>query len=67
MKRTGLAGTPIGASKNGGEVHALRTEEQTLCSRTVERGWFKYAASHITCQRCVKRINRGERHLRQEV
>jgi hypothetical protein len=72
MKRE-KQGNPVAASLNGGEFHALqpvRPEGQlgtTLCGRVIQRGdgWDIFGAKYVTCQRCVKRINKGQRYLEE--
>lgn len=66
-------GTAVGASRNGGEIHALQErqapEQWTLCGRntTLPQGeWMKFGTKHVTCQHCVKRINKGQRYLEEQ-
>lgn len=57
--------------QRGGEIHALRPikslddTDETLCGKAVNQEWVVSDKwnGHISCQRCVKRINKGERYV----
>lgn len=76
MKRR-TPGLPVTATLGRGESHALKTGlklwDETLCGRllltpeqdTTMTATWELSSGVVTCQRCVKRINKGQGYVEE--